>query len=198
MVSLINMTARHVETETHLTPRKNNDWQTDYFVLPPLAADGLGYGVYITSAAIGAGETVNDIRHITVYPLDYEGLTATTPPSVNNQSTERVLRSVTHPNPSLYRIQLSGDGAATVILNQAYNEYWRAYDITGASVLGGIVPWLFGTEIPAHLTVNNWQNGWEIDGKTRDIAIIFLPQLLGYLGYGVFISVFLGVLLLKK
>lgn len=101
LFSLINQTAKHVEIETYLPAISHQSpdvrqWNTNYFILPPLAPDGLGYSVYIANDSIGKPTiknapddkfirsvyfvvsekdiTINEIRRIRVYRFPYEEL----------------------------------------------------------------------------------------------------------------------------
>ncbi len=111
---LINQTAKHVELETHLPQDK--DWNTKYFVLPPLARDGIGYNVYIINDSVGRIDTVNDIRSIKVYRIPYEYLTQlkfvnsnTDPKTFSELTTTPAARGSqlinTSPKPTTYNLQ---------------------------------------------------------------------------------------------
>ena len=63
-----------------------------------------------------------------------------------------------------------------------------------------IFPFIFEKELKEHVMVNNWENGWILDQTTRkldnQITIIYLPQLLEYLGFMLLTCIF-GILLLR-
>ncbi|MBI5620744.1 hypothetical protein HY949_03125 [Candidatus Gottesmanbacteria bacterium] len=95
LFSLINQTARHVELETYLDNSKlkaqnsklnDHEWQTDYFVLPPLAPDGLGYSVYVSNDAVGRQETINDIKSIKFYRMPYQEMVSMRIPPSSSHS----------------------------------------------------------------------------------------------------------------
>jgi len=178
MISFINDTARHVELETYL------DGTTDYFILPPLAPDGLGYTVYLSNDAIGKQETVNTVSRIRLYQIPYNDLvnirTGTQIPASAGMTIQ-----VSHPNPAFYNVTMRQRvDASTLILSQSYDPGWIALSD------GKILP---------HVKVNNWKNGWTIDpGTSGAIYIFFWPQLLQFLGFALLPIPFILVFTRKK
>ena len=164
MFSLINMTARHTELETYLPEDPNV--QTSYFILPPLAPDGLGYTIYVANDAIGNYPSVNDLRRIRIYQIPYNDMVAM---HTGNESRAIHINNftVSHPNPSFYKVTTTEAG--TLILSQSYDKGWIA--------------WSGGKVLP-HVLVNNWSNGWTINpGTSGTIYIFFWPQLLEFAGF---------------
>ncbi len=155
LFSLINQTAKHVELETYLQATSNKrqetseNWQKDYFILPPLAVDGLGYSVYLSNDAIGRQETINDLKSIKFYTIPYHELVSThvSRDEVTKLRSNEVTFSVHHPNPAYYKIVLRSNPARhqlslqataggevtnnelTLILSQSFDPGWRAYTI---------------------------------------------------------------------
>jgi hypothetical protein len=81
-------------------------------------------------------------------------------------------------------------------LNLSYEKGFRAYYLNCASSITcalkeSLTPF-FAKEIPEHVLVNNWANGWLVTNGNQ-IAIIFLPQYFEYLG---FIVLFVPVLII--
>lgn len=164
MISFINDTARHVEEETYLPIGRQVS--TDYFILPPLAPDGLGYTVYLSNDSIGNQETINTVSRIRFYQIPYNDLvkirTGTQIPASAGMTIQ-----VSHPNPAFYKVVTQETG--TLILSQSYDPGWIALSD------GKILP---------HVRVNNWKNGWTLDpGTSGTIYIFFWPQLLEFLGF---------------
>lgn len=195
LFSLISNTAKHVEVETLLetsTPSRDG-WHTSYFVLPPLAPDGLGYTVYMTNDSIGQTETVNDIGSINFYPFPYQNLVSSHSPIPETATASAAVASnptaVVHPNPAVYTVTMpSGHTAETLILSQSYNPSWYAYDMTGLPRVARLLPFLFGKSLTGHALVNNWENGWVLPAQAQTIVIVFLPQYLEYAGFLLLIS----------
>jgi hypothetical protein len=190
MLSLINQTAKHIETEIYLPG--TSDWTTSYLVLPPLTSDGLGYTVYLANDAIGSQDSVNDIASISFYEIPYQQMVHI---SSGSGTAERTVSEhtilVTHPNPAYYHVAIKPQaGTRTLILNQAYHWGWKAFYIQPSnSQLGNwfhlTFPFVFGNEINAHVMVNNWANGWVLPADNvsgSSVVIFFMPQLLEWLG----------------
>ena len=203
-ISFINDTAKHIEIESYLQPfdfaqgkpttlqlrsvRAYNSqqiWHTNYFILPPLASDGLGYTVYLSNNSVGQKQSVNDIKSIRIYKIPYEEMVrastfkgGTLQGSNNNTTIQQFNNSLTieHPNPAYYKVQVTGDTKqeidnTTLVLDQAYDEGWEAYtrnttnptNTTNNQIskwLFEALPFIFGTKIRDHVLVNNWENGW--------------------------------------
>lgn len=160
MISFINDTARHVELETFL------DSNINYFILPPLAPDGLGYTVYISNDAIGNNATINDLSRIRVYSFPYSELVSLHTGS-QPKATALTDFTVSHPNPAFYTVVTKETG--TIVLSQSYDDGWIA--------------WSQGTILP-HIMVDNWKNGWILNpGTNNTIYIFFWPQMLEILGF---------------
>jgi len=189
-LSVINNTAKHIELETFLPG--TDDWTESTFILPPLAADGLGYTVYLTNDAIGSEPTTNEIGDINFYPLPFDALMTSSngKPASRSQNRPMEQSKITHVNPGWYTVTIP-QGSESLILSQAYNPLWAAYDVTGRPAMEKALPFVFGNKIPTHIMVNNWENGWQISGNEREIVIIFLPQLLEYVGLAILLTIYI-------
>jgi len=42
----------------------------------------------------------------------------------------------------------------------------------------------FDKQLRIHILVNNWANGWELEGNEKNIVVFFWPQILEWLGFG--------------
>lgn len=198
---LENLNSRRPDIETHLPSRQaglpqGDKLSTSYFIQPPMEMDGVGYTIHIDNASIGDEEAINDIGEIKVYPLPYKFLTGLVMmrDGMNAQPSHIEGVKANHPNPSWYEVasgarstssaQESLESIETLVLSQAYDEGWRAY--VGAPFVG--------RELKEHVLVNNWSNGWKVDGinSGEKITLFYLPQYLEYLGFallGVLVSV---------
>ncbi|MBI5449087.1 hypothetical protein HY948_02105, partial [Candidatus Gottesmanbacteria bacterium] len=181
-LAFINDTAKHAELETYLESQKE-EWQKDYFILPPLAPDGLGYTVYISNDAIGNQETINDIKSIKFYRIPYQELVTlhspgTLPKPPELQSQGRAI-SVEHSNPAYFKIVLRTNelmnNDATLVLSQAFDPGWLAFTRT--------TTFPFFQPIKDHVLVNNWKNGWTINQTSQTVILFFWPQLLEWFGF---------------
>ena len=224
-MSLINNTAKHIELETFL--HQGNNWQTDYFIVPPLASDYLGYTFYVINDGIGNNNAENDIKLINIYQIPYNFLKEIKfIHSFNHQLTTSnfQLNSVNHPDPAEYEVnvellmnnlQLEQKNNQVLILNQSYNDGWFAYEIPSNNQLARYFPFLFGRKLD-HVLVNNWANAWVLDdkilrqedNKTNNLTvlpsdnltvyIVFWPQLLEFVGFALIAVPLLFVLIKSK
>ncbi len=168
-MAIINNTAKHVEIETILQNAAN------YFILPPLAPDGLGYTVYFANDSIGKNETINSIKSIDFYTIPYQEMTNTKiiTRDISLSKTTNSIKSVSHPNPAYYKITLGQSNAEqTLILSQSFNKGWLAFSLQTKQFL-------------PHVMVNNWSNGWIVPAGQTTIVIFFYPQLLEWIGLGI-------------
>jgi hypothetical protein len=163
------------DLEEELTPNKN--FKNDYFIIPP-HYNGSGYSLVLTNTSIGSLKTINRIRTIKLLPFIYEYLQITQPSLIQNN--EFILTN-----------------------NQAFEKNWRAYqiDCQASNVkcqIYKLLPFVFGRELKSHILVNNWENGWRLrpdelgygDPK-GNIVIIFWPQYLEFIGFGLIIPALL-------
>ena len=98
-------------------------------------------------------------------------------------------------------------GTSILSLQQSYHVGWNAYVINSTNLIQQALPFLFNNAKLKHVEVNNWTNGWElenlrcVDKNTCQIAILFWPQYLEYIGFisvgGLFVS-FGGIVLMRK
>ncbi len=194
LLSFINETAKHLESESYLPT--TTDWNTTYFILPPLASDGLGYNMYISNDSIGRHETVNELRSIRIYTFPHNELVHMRTRDIATPSaTARNDITVYHPNPAYYKVILDGSRVEpgmtdTLMLSQSFDPGWIAVAPT--------ISFPFLTPVGTHVLVNNWSNGWtlqsnEITNNQETIYIFFWPQLLEFLGFALLPLPFLWI-----
>jgi len=109
---------------------------------------------------------------------------------MTDENTEQHNFKVIHDNPSQYKISIDPSPKSRyILLSQSFNNGWKAYQIGNDNLIDNLLPFLRNQELKNHLLVNNWANGWKIDGTLCSdnskctIAIIFWPQYLEYLGF---------------
>ncbi len=69
------------------------------------------------------------------------------------------------------------------VLRQSYHPGWIAYQD--------------GKELKDHVLVDNWANGWKLEGK-GDVTVVFWPQYLEFAGFGLLIINFILVILTRR
>ncbi|MGI5826291.1 MAG: hypothetical protein ACOX50_02665, partial [Patescibacteria group bacterium] len=178
-----NLTAKRADMELYLP--KNNG--THYLIQPPMSKAGLGYSLHFENVSVGRQKMVNDLGKVTVTPIPFNfitGLKLVPAESQALRSTSVKVKKVSHPNPSVYEIELADvPENSTLVLSQSFHRGWKAYvlPVTSNRLSVFLAP-LFGKEIKDHILVNNWSNGWMLTSNQK-IILIFWPQYLEYLGF---------------
>ncbi|PIU03956.1 hypothetical protein COT44_00310 [Candidatus Shapirobacteria bacterium CG08_land_8_20_14_0_20_39_18] len=178
---LENLDLRKSEIETYLP--KSNQLTKSYFIQPPVEEDGLSYSLHFDNIAYGHQETINNLGKISVELIPYKFLTGIKLIPKNQLSNQPPVfahdTKVNHLLSFFYVLTIPNNKKeSTLSLSQSYNSGW----------------YLFGDGSNTnHVLVNNWANGWTL-GKGRGasgeglgnttIYLIFLPQLLEFLGFG--------------
>ena len=166
-----NLTSRKPDIETNLPQDKN--FQTTFFIQPPMSKDGMGYNIHLDNISIGNQNSINSIKTVSVYQIPYRLLT-----NINFRASQadslQVPRLgtytwVNHPIPAIYRVKVfNAEKDDILVLSQSFNPGWHAYP-----------------NLP-HVLINNWANGWVLKENTNEVLIIYLPQFLEYAGFALF------------
>ncbi|VVA43461.1 conserved membrane hypothetical protein [Candidatus Roizmanbacteria bacterium] len=185
LLNLINNNSKRKDIDTYLS--KNNNLPTSFFVQPPMENDGLGYSLILDSISIGNMVSRNSIEEISINPIPYRFLTSIkfTKTDILNELKGKLITSLAiHNNIGFYQVELEQVNNDSIIyLSQSYNPGWIAF--TNGKILD-------------HVLVNDWANGWKIDGQTSKVTIIFWPQYLEFLGFALLAITFLSILLIKE
>jgi hypothetical protein len=187
-IYLQNWKTNRMDLEELLPPGKFDEY---YFVLPKKNKES-GYTLNLETRSFGRIASENVIEAIEIYPIDIDFLTSLysgdKPELVkNNLQVLEVKKYGTW----LYKVKTEGEGL--LVLGQGYEKGWTAFRISD-----------FGFRIlKKHVKVNSWANGWITDTSNlqplaSSIYIIFWPQLLEYLGFGVFLVTGLVLVRLKS
>jgi len=161
-----------------LLPNKDS-FVKSYVVLPPMKYYGQGYSLNFLNISIGDTETINDIKNISIYRIPFYFLTHIELLNPNNKQSY---------NNSIFAFY------------QSYDPGWKAYEVKDKGPLSSILPFFFSTELKDHILVNNWANGWVLPetSNSSSIIIVFLPQYLEYLGFGLLFVLFIYLILSSK
>ena len=175
--AVINHNSKKSDIDVSLS--SNADFATDYFIIPPGKEDGIGYSLHFNNNSIGEYITENEIGDIQVYPIPYQFLTSMT---FVNKTKE------THNQ--------------TLAYFYSYHKEFKAYAIARDSWIAKQLPFIFGTHLENHYRVNTWANGWEvdcgvIDCNSSDFVVIFAPQYLQFIGFGVVLLTFVFIVVKK-
>ncbi|MBI2031736.1 MAG: hypothetical protein HYT08_03935 [Candidatus Levybacteria bacterium] len=194
-----NTFEKRPELETKLSTKKGKN----VFIVPKTEEVFSGYGFHFVVKSVGVEKAKAEISKVALYPFPEKTIrnmkifiNPDTPTIAKN--TETVPLDYKKLNPSLYRFN-PPDKGSYLVLSQAYDEGWKAYEVElktqnskVKSLLTATFPFFFGKEIKDHVKVNNWQNGWKIGQSS--IIILYLPQYLEYLGISLSILTFIFLL----
>jgi len=98
---------------------------------------------------------------------------------------ENINLSVSHPYPAKYIVEVDKipEQQSTLILSQSYDKGWKLFAVEqnfqNSDFLSFIMPSKNGIEIKNHFKVNNWENGWILDGSKlsgKKLLVLYLPQ----------------------
>ena len=199
LIRITNDSSRRTELETYLSDSNNE--QINYFILPQRESYGLGYTILFDNISLlQSQKTVNDIIDVQLYQFPYEFISNI----YYEQHSSNILLGqgkndtsvpfeAIHPNPSQYLILSDSlQSQSTIELAQTFNIGWHAYPITIKSenplltTLASNLPFLFSHPLK-HIELNDWSNGWVLPNaiQANAISIVYLPQMLEYLGIGV-------------
>lgn len=163
------------KNQPYLEDRLIND--VEYYILPPKYQYGLGYEFNFKNNSYRKIPAVNSLEELSVFLTPYDQLKQLV--FINKIESPKV--AVKEPietkkyNYFLYQALVASNDSY-LILNQTYQDGWKAYQLKN---------WI-PVELKEHIRINNWANGWKVD-SSGTVIIIFWPQLLQFLGFGILI-----------
>jgi hypothetical protein len=191
-----NKRGLHINLTNDTTDRSDMETYTDndeqfhnyYLISSPRGFYDLGYSLYINNISEGREKVINTLEKINIYQIPYYFLKdlkmVKNLNQINTNDKKTVFTNVSQKNISYYEVKMNQiDNGSILYLSQSYNSGWIAF------ADGKILP---------HVLVNNWANGWKLDGQTNNVTIIFWPQYLEFLGFALLAIAFLSILLIKK
>ncbi|MBI2268325.1 MAG: hypothetical protein HYU80_02625 [Candidatus Blackburnbacteria bacterium] len=158
--AILNPDSRKPDIDVQLPNHTN--FESDYLIIPPMKADGIGYNLNFNNISIGNEETENDLKNVEVYPIPYQFLNDIKFVNPNNSSL-----------PSL------------LVFHQSFDPGWHAYTFSNIpNTLDKTLPFVRGKKLENHIIYNNWANAWTIPENTNkgNVVVFFLPQYLQYIG----------------
>ncbi len=177
-----NYISKRCDLFTQLSASPNFTEET--FLLPPMEK-GVGFDINFNNFTINKSPAINDLSSVKIIPFPYAEILQTEQYRPNNFKN-----------------------VSFISYSQSFDSGWKAYEIKLEAqnsklktFLVNMFPFLFGKELKNHVLVNNWANGWELnnsDSKSSKIVIIFWPQYLEYLGFGILLATFVWVILFTK
>lgn len=160
--------------QSYLEDRLVND--TEYYILPPKYQYGLGYEFNFRNSSYEKIPAQNSINNLSVYLFPYDKLKQMVFINKNSPPKEAIFNQIFTAKKYFYFLYEVSTGAkdSYIILNQAFHSGWKAYSLTT------------GKEIKDHILIDNWANGWKVNSEGK-VIIIFLPQFLEFLGFGILV-----------
>lgn len=171
------ITALSEKSNIHFFTKKlthNSEWQKSQFFLPQMTDFfGKELTLLFNNSSFDKSPSINQVKNIKLYQVDQK-----TPPL--SFSDQIPLKSSS--NIFFYKITLPKDHQQQfLILPQSFHKGWLAY------YFKDIKPVFLNN----HQLANNWNNAWDLPQNQIDspIYLIFWPQLLQFLGFGITIYI---------
>lgn len=195
---LTNYTSRKCDIYTILS--YNKSLKNEIFLLPPTDTNGIGYDVNLESLGIKGSPSVNYLKTIEFIPIPYDLLSGISKTISNsNNSFDGQVTGFKRFNPDMYLIN-TNNKPMILNLNYSYEPGFKAYIVSCKSdiecFLKTLIAPIFDKEV-SHVLVNNWSNGWILTSE-QQVAIVFIPQYLEWLGFVIIIAVFTSLLIKVK
>lgn len=180
-----------IEKRPELDVKLSKNENINYFFLPRTQRFFRGYGFHVTAKTVGTEVAEGIVNDISVQPIPLDSLKNIRiyNPKTNylQENAENLIFS--HPNYYSYRTLLNNSENKYLYISQSFHPGWIAYKVDPNSVFQRISPILGGTQLKNHVKINNWANGWEVGDICKNessctISIIFWPQYLQFLGFG--------------
>lgn len=181
----------------YLDTDSSHPFTTSTLIIPPMNPQDYGYTLHLYNYSIGRLKTENAWRQIEIQPLNPTTFDLT-PDSSTHPYTQ--LNTTKKRAYSLYTASASSSQAnSLLVLNQAYDEGWKAYQANSFSQK--LPNWLLYLNslllvpIPEdhHIIANDWANGWLLPQGESNLIIVYRPQLLQFFGFSLLL--FLPLLL---
>jgi hypothetical protein len=158
---------------------KSSQWQTAWFTLPPSQSSGssTGFTIVFDNSSLSYQPTVNDIKSVSIYPINLDSVISSHTPLTSNLSHSRTYLSEKSLI-FLHLITLTSGNSTHLVLPQSYDPGWLAFYFQGFKPIF----------LQNHGLINNWANGWQIPTNLTNyqlpitVYIIFWPQLLEFMG----------------
>lgn len=175
---------------------KKSGWQTAWFVIPRFENYNYGTGINVifNNTSLSYQISQNDIQSVDLFPFDYYRLAATQTPQYSKTISHRQYLE-DKSSIFLHQIKITPPvfSNSYLVLPQSYDSGWLAFYFSPCMGKPVCLPSLYF--LKNHQLVNNWANSWALpnDFPTErfqtvpHIYVLFWPQLLEFLGFGLLI-----------
>lgn len=172
--------------QSYLEDRIQNNMQ--YYIVAPRFKYGRGYSFIFNNNSYTNISSINKLKSLEVYLIPSN--------EIKNFKLQKLDKNIEKAHGktdfkaekiNYYSYHVNGNALANsyLILYQAFDNGWKAYEVDHYNFLTKTFPFFFGKEIKNHVPVNNWTNGWSVEKD--NIIIVYLPQYLEYLGFVILI-----------
>ena len=181
--------------QSYLEDRLNNP--VDYFILQPRFKSGLGYTFAFQNKSFKNLQASNNLEELSLYLFPYQALKEMKFVRKDFDKLETIFSDNFEANKLnyfTYKVVFNKETmkqSNNLILSQSYSPGWVAFS---------------NGKLLNHVLVNNWANGWKLvdsdqwlvnSEKKSIVTIIFWPQFLEFLGFGLMIVAFIFVIKYK-
>lgn len=195
-----NQSSNHIDLEELLPTGVFNK---NFSVLGWENLNDAGYKLSFENRSFGRISSQNSISTLNIYtlPLDWiSNFSVTSSDNRQSLASTKVTAIERHGN-YFYSAKVSGNQQTVLMLSEAYDGGWIAWDTS------------HGFKLLKHVKLNSWANGWIIEGvagqrgkdatdvtnnqatnqlsNQQTIVILFWPQLLEFLGLGMLVVMLL-------
>ncbi len=178
-ICIRNYISNRCDLFSHLSGLKK--FTQNLFLIPPID-QSIGFDININNFSVKNSPSVNDLKAVQIYPFDYDKFS-----QIENYPSSGA----------------KNEEKNVIVYSQSFDKGWKAYEVKNINWLNTTLPFLFGNQLKEHVLVNNWANGWvleksKIKNQNSKIIVIFWPQYLEYLGFGILLGTFVWLLLPTK
>lgn len=148
-----------------------------------------GYGFHFGVKSVGTEIAQSQINEVSIFPIPQktiESIRIISPNSYVLYSKNPSKESLDYLKTGDFTYETTVKKDSLIVLSEAYDNGWKAYEVKNNEKLTSIFPFIFGKEIKSHVLVNNWANGWALNSQFSNLdsqlIIVYLPQYLEILG----------------
>jgi hypothetical protein len=181
---LLNPLNKHFDLETVSGTGDFELWQTIYPTTNRYYPDEGFFTLTINGETFGKESNRTLLKEAVFYPLPLDWLTRISAGDLDQATHhfETTIGSQKQWNPALYSVKLRVQSSqGLLVLPQSFDNGWIA---------------LTRARQPKHVLYNGWADAWLLPPGEYRVVLLYWPQLLSFLGYGVLLVTF--VWLLKK
>lgn len=196
----------HIQTPLATTQRM----QTYYHIMPAGTPFDKGYTFEFENKSFSGNESISNFGGLAMWHVPLEFLQHIVLEKGNMPKTTATAVDAKRINETLYTGQIDTNALdnTTLVLNQGFHPGWLAFSLNGGNGENGfksvLAPFFGGRLITKHVLVNGWANGWDVGQSCDDLqstcnfVLIFWPQYLLYVGYGILVVTFIRLLVQLK